>query len=67
MASAFTSSGALVGFIAGDVGDAGEAGAGSGAAPAFTVTVIGTAFPATFSAMDWSQAFCSSHWLLAFF
>ena len=67
MASAFASSGALVGFMAGDVGDAGEAGAGSVAAPAFTLMVIGTAFPATFSAIDCSHAFCSSHWLLAFF
>ena len=32
-----------------------------------TAIDTGTARPATFSAIDCSHAFCSSHWLFAFF
>ena len=36
--------------------------------PASATTIdTGTGLPATFSAIDCSHAFCSSHWLFAFF
>ncbi len=67
IASAFTSSGALVGFLPATLELPAKPEPGRSGASVRTATVIGTGFPATFSAIDCSQAFCSSHWLFAFF
>src|SRR5262245_55053504 len=65
IASAFTSSDDAFGC---DVADCGDADAGAGCAPASaTTTVTGTGLPPTFSAIDASHAFCSSHCPFAFF
>ena len=65
MASALMSSDDAFGA---DVAEIGDAGAEAAAVPASaTVTETGTGLPAAFSATDCSHAFCSSHWLFAFF
>src|SRR5204863_3942533 len=65
IAAAFTSS--PDGFTACEVADTGKAGTGDGVPDSATLTEIATALPATFSAIDASHVFCSSHWLFAFF
>jgi len=67
IASAFNSSGEAFCDEPAATGNTGS-GAGTGCDPESATTIeTGTGRPVIFSAIDCSHAFCSSHWLFAFF